>query len=62
MIRAGCGWGLSTALPHRFLRQHYADAGLDQNFQIIDTDDQTRMVKRIIKAMNLDEKRFARVK
>lgn len=51
--------GTFHGLAHRFLRQHYQEAGLDKNFQIIDTDDQTRMVKRIIKAMNLDEKRFA---
>lgn len=48
--------GTFHGLAHRLLRAHYQDAGLPQNFQILDSDDQLRLVKRTIKALNLDEK------
>ena len=34
------------------------DAGLPQDFQILDSEDQLRLLKRLIKAMNLDEKQW----
>ncbi|MDT9702461.1 UvrD-helicase domain-containing protein, partial [Streptomyces sp. P17] len=34
------------------------EAGLPQGFQIIDSDDQQRLVKRVLKALNLDEKHW----
>src|SRR5205823_2071274 len=40
------------------LRIHYADAGLLQNFQILDSDDQFRLIRRTLTALNLDESRF----
>lgn len=50
--------GTFHGLAHRLLRAHYMDVGLPQNFQILDSDDQQRLVKRIIKSLNLDEKRW----
>lgn len=45
-------------IAHRLLRKHWQDAGLDQNFQIIDSDDQLRIIKRVHKALDLDEKEW----
>lgn len=45
-------------LSHRLLRIHWHEAGLVENFQILDSDDQYRLVKRIISSLNLNEDRF----
>lgn len=50
--------GTFHGLSHRMLRAHYQEAGLPQGFQIIDSDDQLRLVKRVLKALNLDEKHW----
>lgn len=50
--------GTFHGLAHRFLRAHWQDAQLPQHFQIMDADDQFRSIKRILKAMELDESRF----
>lgn len=50
--------GTFHGLAHRLLRAHYQEVGLPQSFQIIDSDDQLRMLKRLMKEMNLDEKRW----
>ncbi len=50
--------GTFHGLAHRFLRAHWQDAKLPQRFQILDGDDQLRLVKRVLKAMELDESRF----
>lgn len=50
--------GTFHGLCNRFLRAHWKLAALPQGFQILDTADQLSAVKRIIKAMNLDEERF----
>ena len=50
--------GTFHGLAHRLLRAHYQDARLPQNFQILDSDDQQRLLKRTIKALNLDEKHW----
>lgn len=47
--------GTFHSLAHRLLRQHYQEANLPQAFQILDSDDQLRMVKRSLKELNLDE-------
>ena len=47
--------GTFHGLTHRFLRAHWQDAALPQHFQILDGDDQFRLIKRILKAMQLDE-------
>ena len=50
--------GTFHGLAHRLLRMHYREAGLPENFQILDSDDQYRMIRRILKALNLDEKHY----
>ncbi|WP_348751911.1 UvrD-helicase domain-containing protein [uncultured Aquincola sp.] len=50
--------GTFHGLCNRFLRAHWKLAGLPQSFQILDTADQLSAVKRIVKAMNLDEERY----
>ena len=50
--------GTFHGLAHRLLRMHSREAKLPENFQILDSDDQYRMIRRILKAMNLDEKHF----
>ncbi|WP_206486052.1 DNA helicase II [Thalassotalea sp. G2M2-11] len=50
--------GTFHGLAHRLLRMHFQEANLPQAFQVLDSDDQLRLVKRVIRAMNLDEKRW----
>ena len=45
-------------IAHRLLRMHYSEAKLPQNFQVIDSDDQFRMIKRLLKSLNLDDKTY----
>src|SRR3954465_5241027 len=54
----GMGIGPFHGLCNRFLRAHWKLAGLPQGFQILDSADQLSAVKRVIKAMKLDEERF----
>ncbi|GIX36056.1 MAG: DNA helicase [Lysobacteraceae bacterium] len=56
---AGMWVGTFHGLAHRLLRLHWRDAGLPESFQILDADDQLRLLKRVIAAMGLDETRFA---
>jgi DNA helicase-2/ATP-dependent DNA helicase PcrA len=49
--------GTFHGICHRLLRQHWREAGLPETFQILDADDQVRMVKRVIVGMGLDESR-----
>lgn len=46
--------GTFHGLCHRLLRRHATEAHLPMQFHILDTDDQTRVIKRIMTAMNLD--------
>jgi DNA helicase-2/ATP-dependent DNA helicase PcrA len=56
---AGGMWvGTFHGLAHRLLRSHWKEANLPQNFQILDSDDQHRLLKRIIRELNLDEARW----
>lgn len=50
--------GTFHGLAHRLLNQHWSEAGLQQNFQILDSDDQQRLVKRVIRDIGLDENRW----
>ncbi len=50
--------GTFHGLAHRLLRAHWREAGLPQAFQILDSDDQYRVVRRILKALELDESRW----
>lgn len=50
--------GTFHGLAHRLLRLHWQDAKLPEGFQILDSDDQLRLVKRVVQALELDEARF----
>ncbi|MGZ8155768.1 MAG: UvrD-helicase domain-containing protein [Burkholderiales bacterium] len=50
--------GTFHGLCNRMLRAHYREAGLPQLFQILDSQDQLAVVKRIMRGMNLDEERY----
>ena len=50
--------GTFHGLAHRLLKAHWKEAGLPQNFQILDSDDQLRLVKRVCREMELDESRW----
>lgn len=50
--------GTFHSLAHRLLRIHWKDAGLPEGFQILDSDDQYRLVRRIINGLGLDEERW----
>ena len=50
--------GTFHGLAHRLLRRHASDARLPNTFQILDSDDQHRMIKRLIKSLQLDENRW----
>lgn len=47
--------GTFHGLCHRILRAHAEEAGLPKAFEIIDSDDQFRLIKRILKELDLDE-------
>ena len=50
--------GTFHGIAHRLLRAHWQEAKLPQNFQILDADDQLRLVKRVINNLDLDEKKW----
>ena len=50
--------GTFHGLCNRLLRTHYQDAGLPQLFQILDSQDQLALIKRLMKAANVDEEKF----
>lgn len=50
--------GTFHGLAHKLLRIHWQQAGLPQNFQIIDSDDQQRIIKKIQKDLYIDDKDF----
>ena len=49
--------GTFHGLAHRLLRRHWREAKLPQNFQIIDSDDQLRIIKRLLKNLEADDGR-----
>lgn len=50
--------GTFHGLCHRLLRRHYLEANLPEHFSIMDSDDQARMIKKIIISMNLDAEQW----
>lgn len=50
--------GTFHGLCHRFLRRHHQDAHLPEQFHILDSEDQGRLIKRIIQALNLDPEQW----
>ena len=56
----GLSWlGTFHSICAKLLRKHASAANLNSNFTIIDTDDQTRLIKNICKAENIDIKQLA---
>ena len=50
--------GTFHGIAHRLLRRHWREAGLPETFQILDADDQLRLVKRTIQGLGLDETHY----
>ena len=50
--------GTFHGIAHRLLRMHFKEAGLPQAFQILDSDDQLRLVKRAMRGLGVDEQRW----
>jgi DNA helicase II / ATP-dependent DNA helicase PcrA len=50
--------GTFHGIAHRLLRMHWREAGLVQGFQILDSEDQQRLIKKVLKAAELDETRW----
>ncbi len=50
--------GTFHGLAHRLLRLHWQEAKLPETFQVLDSDDQQRLVKRVVQAMELDEGKY----
>lgn len=55
------GLWMSTfhGLAHRLLRLHFAEADLPETFQVLDSDDQLKLVRQIVRDLKLDEDLFA---
>ena len=51
--------GTFHGLAHRVLRMHWQEAGLPDSFQILDSEDQLRTLRRVIRGMNLDENQYS---
>ncbi|MBV9913488.1 MAG: UvrD-helicase domain-containing protein, partial [Sinobacteraceae bacterium] len=58
MPGGGLWIGTFHGIAHRLLRLHWREAGLPQGFQILDAEDQQRLIKKLIKAQELDETRW----
>jgi DNA helicase-2/ATP-dependent DNA helicase PcrA len=58
MPGGGLWIGTFHGIAHRLLRLHWREANLPQGFQILDSEDQQRLIKKLIKAQNLDEARW----
>jgi DNA helicase-2/ATP-dependent DNA helicase PcrA len=50
--------GTFHGLAHRLLRLHWREAGLPQTFTILDAEDQQRVIKRVIRGLDLDDTRW----
>ena len=58
-IPGGAMWiGTFHGLAHRLLRLHWREAALPQSFQILDSEDQSRLLRKVLKALDLDEARW----
>ncbi len=57
---SGSGMWVGTfhGLSHRLLRLHWQEAGLPQSFQILDSEDQRRLVKRVMRDLEVDDNRW----
>ena len=55
---SGMWVGTFHGLAHRLLRSHWQEAGLIEDFHILDADDQLRLIKRIIRSLRIDEEKW----
>ncbi|BCD97531.1 DNA helicase II [Marinagarivorans cellulosilyticus] len=55
---SGLWVGTFHGIAHRLLKMHWREAKLPENFQILDSDDQLRVIKRVYQALQIDEKRW----
>lgn len=59
-IPTGGMWiGTFHGLAHKLLRLHWQEAELPQSFQILDADDQYRLIRRVINSLELDERQWS---
>ena len=54
----GMWLGTFHSLAHRLLRRHAKEAGLPDGFQVLDSDDQYRLIRRIMRELKVDEGRW----
>jgi DNA helicase-2/ATP-dependent DNA helicase PcrA len=58
-LPSGAMWlGTFHGLAHRLLRIHWREAALPQSFQILDSEDQARVLRKVLKALDLDDTRW----
>src|SRR6267378_2165421 len=58
-VPSGALWiGTFHGIAHRLLRLHWREANLAQGFQILDSEDQQRLIRKLLKASDLDETRW----
>ena len=50
--------GTFHGIAHRLLRRHWREAGLPETFQILDADDQLRLIKRVVTGLGLDDAKY----
>jgi DNA helicase-2/ATP-dependent DNA helicase PcrA len=50
--------GTFHGIAHRLLRKHAHELGLDKNFRILDQDEQAQLIKKVIKNLDLDDKKY----
>jgi DNA helicase II / ATP-dependent DNA helicase PcrA len=50
--------GTFHGIAHRLLKAHWQDANLPQNFQILDSDDQLRLIKRVYQTLNINDEKW----
>jgi len=50
--------GTFHGLAHRILRRHAAEAKLPDTFQVMDSNDQLRLIKRLLKSLEIDDKKW----
>ncbi|MBA3981861.1 MAG: DNA helicase II, partial [Alcanivorax sp.] len=58
MPASGMWVGTFHGIAHRLLRAHWQEAGLPEAFEILDSDDQQRIIKRVLRELGLDEQRW----
>ncbi len=50
--------GTFHGLAHRLLRLHWREAGLPQTFTVLDSEDQLRLIRRVLKGLDIDDSRY----